>query len=141
MAGKYGSASITFTYDDAPGGTGRDMTAHITSFGGIKVEQLTEMTMPFGTAYEAHTPVGIQRVPDVQVEGHFDTTATTGPHVVFGTPDDGPQDTTRTLVVVFGDSKTFTIETRLADYEVLGQNGNLTKYRATIRQAGLGAWS
>jgi len=141
MAGKYGSASVSITYDDAPGGTGRDITPYVTSMGGVKVEQLTEQTNPFGTSFEAHTPVGMQRVPDIGLEGFFDTTATTGPHVVLGTPDDGPQDATRTLVIVFGDGKTFTIETRLADYEVLGQVGALTKYRATVRQAGAGVWS
>lgn len=141
MAGKYGSASISITYDDGPGGTGRDVTAHVLTMGGVKIEQLTEQTNPFGTAYEAHTPVGVQRFPDVPFEGLFDTTATTGPHVVFGTPDTSPQASTRTLVIVFGDSKTMTVETRLVDYEVLGQVGALTRYRATVRQAGLAAWS
>lgn len=141
MAGKYGSASVTVTFDDAPGGTGRDVTAHILSMGGVKIEQLTENTTPFGQAYESHTPVGVQRFPDVVFEGIFDTTATTGPHVVFGTPDDGPQDDTRTLVIVFGDSKTLTVETRLVDYEVVPQVGTLHRFRATVRQAGLAAWS
>lgn len=141
MAGKYGSASVTISYDDSPGGTLRDMTAHILTIGGTKIEALTEETSPFGTASEAHTPTGKTRTPDIAIEGLFDTTATTGPHVVFGTPDDGPQDATRTLSIVYGDSKTFTIETRLVDYEVLAQNGALTRYRATIRQAGAGAWS
>jgi hypothetical protein len=141
VAGKYGSASVTVTFDDAPGGTGRDVTAHILSMGGVKIEQLTENTTPFGQAYESHTPVGVQRFPDVVFEGIFDTTATTGPHVVFGTPDDGPQDDTRTLVIVFGDSKTLTVETRLVDYEVVPQVGTLHRFRATVRQAGLAAWS
>ena len=141
MAGKYGSSSIVITYDDAPGGTARTITSYVTSIGGIKVEQLTEMTMPFGASNESHTPVGIQRVPDIVIEGFYDTTATSGPHVVFGTPDDGPADSTRTFTFAPGDSKTFTIETRLVDYEVIAQNGALSKYRATIRQAGAGAWS
>lgn len=141
MAGKYSSPDITITYDDGPGGTGRAVTSHVLSMGGVKIEQLTEQTNPFGTAFETHTPVGLQRFPDVVFEGLFDTTATTGPHVVFGTPDDGPQDSTRTLVIVFGDSKTLTVETRLVDYEVVGQVGALTRYRATVRQAGLAAWT
>lgn len=141
MAGKYGSADITITYDDGPGGTGRAVTSHVLSMGGVKIEQLTEQTNPFGTSNEAHTPVGMQRFPDVVFEGLFDTTATNGPHVVFGTPDDGPQDSTRTLVIVFGDSKTLTVETRLVDYEVVGAVGALTRYRATVRQAGAAAWS
>lgn len=141
MPGKYGSASVSISYDDAPGGVLRNVTAHVLSIGGVKKEALTEETSPFGTSNEAHTPTGKTRVPDISIEGLFDTTLTTGPHVVFGDPDDGPQDATRTLVIVFGDAKTFTIETRLVDYEVVAQNGALTRYKATIRQAGDGVWS
>lgn len=141
MAGKYGSSSIVIQYDDGPGGTLRTITSYVNSIGGVKIEQLTEMTMPFGADHESHTPVGVQRVPDIVIEGWYDTTATTGPHVVFGDPDDGPQDNTRTLTVTFGDNKSFTVETRLVDYEVIAQNGNLTRYRATVRQAGKGAWA
>lgn len=141
MPGKYGSASVTIQYDAAPGGTLTNMTAHILTIGGVKKEALTEETSPFGTVNEAHTPTGKTRVPDISIEGLFDTTVTTGPHVVFGTPDDDPQDATRTLQIVFGDTKTFTMETRLVDYEVVAQNGAITRYRATIRQAGDGVWS
>lgn len=139
--GKQGSSGIVITYDDGPGGTPRTMTPFILSIGGIKIEQINEQSNPFGTSNEAHTPTGMQRVPDIEVEGHFDTTATTGPHVVFGSPDSSPQGSTRTFTFSPGDSKTFTMETRLVSYEVLGQNGNLTRYKAVIRQAGAGAWA
>ncbi len=141
MAGKYGSPSVTVTYEDAPGGTGRNITSHILKLGGVKVESLTEMNMPFGASSEAHTPTGVTRTPDIPIEGNWDTTATTGPHVVFGAVDDGPQDATRTLVIVFGDSKTFTIETRLVEFEVIAEDGKLTGYKALIRQAAAGAWT
>jgi hypothetical protein len=141
MAGKYGSASIAITYDDGPGGTARTITPYVTSISGIKVEQITEQTSPFGVAYETNTPVGKQRVPDITVEGYYDTTATSGPHVVFGSPDSDPNGSTRTFTFQPGDSKTFTMETRLVDYSVTAQNGNLSKYTATIRQAGAGAWT
>lgn len=141
MAGKYGSSSLVITYDDGPGGTARTITPYVLQIGGIKVEAITEQTNPFGTTSEAHTPTGMTRTPDIEIEGHFDTTATTGPHVVFIAPDDGPQDSTRTFTFAPGDSKTFTMETRLVSYEVLAQNGNLTKYKAVIRQAAAGAWT
>jgi hypothetical protein len=141
MAGKYGSASVTITYDDGPGGTGRAITPYVREIGGVKIEALTEESNPFGTNYKDNTPVGVNQMPDIAIRGFFDTTATVGPHVVFGAPDDGPQDLTRTLVMVFGDSKTFTVETRLVSYEVLGENNGLTKYEAIIRQAGLPAWT
>lgn len=141
MAGKYGSASVSISYDDGPGGTLRDVTAHVLSIGGIKVEAITQESSPFGVAYESHTPTGKHKLNDIEVMGRFDTTATTGPHVVFSVPDDGPQDSTRTLTFIAGDSKTMTVETRLASYEILAQNGNLTDFKAVIRQAGAAAWS
>lgn len=138
---KFGSSSVSVKVDDAPGGTLRDITAHVTTIGGIKKEQITEETSPFGTTNESHTPVGKHRVPDIPVEGFFDDTATTGPHVVLSDPDDSPGDATRSFEFRPGGGKVFSMECRLVDYEVLGQNGNLTKYRATIRQAGAGTWS
>lgn len=141
MAGKYGSASATISYDDGPGGSLRDITAHVLSIGGLKIEQITEENSPFGVAYEKHTPVGKQKFADVTIAGNWDTSATTGPHVVFGDPDDGPNDATRTLTIVPGDSKTLTVETRLVSYEVILTDGKLTGYSAVVRQAGLAAWA
>lgn len=143
MAGKYGSSSSTtmVQYDDSPGGTLRNVTAHVRAIGGIKIEELTVENSPFGQAYESNTPVGKQRFPDVEISGDWDTTAITGSHAVFGTPDDGPQDSLRTLTVTPGDSKSFTVETRLVSYELVLTNGQLTGYKAVVRQAGLAAWS
>lgn len=141
MAGKYGSQSITVTYDDGPGGTGRAVTNFILEMGGVKITSITEPTHAFGDSWEEHTPVGLKRTEPITLSGFWDTTATTGPHAVFIDPDDGPQDATRTLVVVFGDSKTFTTETRLTSYTVLGQNGNLTRFEAEIQPTASGDWT
>jgi hypothetical protein len=141
VAGKYGSASVAITCDDGPGGTARTITPYVDAVSGIKVEAITDMTMPFGAATESHTPTGVTKTPDIVLEGWFDTTATVGPHVVFIAVDDGPQDATRTFTFTPGDSKVFTIETRLVDYEVLAQNGKLSRYKATLRQAAAGAWT
>ena len=88
MAGKYGSGSWQVQYDDAPGGSLTDVTAHVLTIGGIKVEQITEQSNPFGTTAEAHTPVGMQRVPDIPIEGFYDTTASSGPPEVTIWPSD-----------------------------------------------------
>jgi len=143
MAGKYGSASSTtmIQYDDGPGGTLRNVTAHVLTIGGLKIEQINEENSPFGQAYESNTPVGKQKFGPVVIEGNWDTTATTGPHAVFGTPDSDPNGTLRTLTITPGDSKTLTCETRLQDYELILTDGKLTRYRATVVQAGLAAWS
>jgi len=55
--------------------------------------------------------------------------------------DADPNGGTRTLSVLYGDGKTFTVETILAEYEVAGQNGNLTRFNAVIRPTGAGVWT
>lgn len=138
---KFGPTTVAIQIDDAPGGSLTDISAYVTSIGGIKVEQITEQTNPFGVAYEAHTPVGVQRVPDITLEGFYDNTASTGPHAVLSTVDDGVSDATRSFSFTPDGGKTFTMESRVVDYEVVAQLGALTRYRSTIRQAGAGAWA
>jgi len=141
LAGKYSSQSITITFDDAPGGTGRIVTGYVQTMSGTKIESVLQASHAFGDSWEEHTPTGMARMAPVTLSGHWDTTATTGPHVVFVAPDDGPQDDTRTLVMVFGDSKTMTVETRLVSYSVNGVNGNLTQFEAVIQPTGAATWS
>ena len=143
MAGKYGSASVAITYDSTPGGSPQTITPYVREIGGVKVEAITQQSNPFGTSWEEHTPSGVAKVSDVALHGFFDTTASVGPHVVFmiQSGDRDPQGALRTLTFAPGDGKTFTAETRLLSYEVIGKNGNLTEYEAMIRISGAGTWS
>jgi uncharacterized protein (DUF2147 family) len=143
MAGKYGSSSIVIQYDDAPGGTLRNMSAHIREIGGVKVEAITEESHPFGVSWKEKLPTGLAQVADVEITGFYDTTATTGPHVVFmvQSGDRDPQGSTRSFSFAPGDGKTFTCETRLKSYEVLGKVGALTQYKAVVEFTGTGAWA
>ena len=136
----YGSGSVTITYDDGPGGTGRAITPYVREIGGMKIEAIQQRTEAFADLWEEYTPTGMKKVPNVSIKGMFDDTATVGPHVVFASPDDGPTDSTRTLVVAFGGG-TFTVETRLVSYEAMGKNGNLTEYEAVVQPTGSAAWS
>ena len=83
MAGKYGSASVTITYDDAPGGTGRIVTGHILTMSGAKIQSVLQASHAFGDSWEEHTPSGLMKMEPVTLTGFWDTTATTGPHVVL----------------------------------------------------------
>lgn len=141
MPGKYGAQSITISYDDGPGGTIRAVTGHVLTMSGVKISSALQASHAFGDSWEEHTPSGLAKMDPVTLTGFWDTTATTGPHVVFGSPDDGPQDATRTLVIVFGDTKTMTVETYLMSYEVLGKNGALTEFSAVIQPTGAATWS
>lgn len=139
-AGKHGSAEITISYDDSPGGSLRAITPYVTSFGGIKITSNMQKSTYFGATIEQMLPTGLSTIAQITVGGFFDDTATVGPHIVFIAPDTSPQSATRTLTVVIGNSKTWTSEGFLVSYEVLGKNGNLTEYAAVLQQNS-GSWS
>ena len=141
MAGRYGPASVTVTLEDSPGGTARALTGFILE--GIRVKHVsnTVETTALGDADEEHTPTGIRKTESISLTTIWDTTGTTGTHAVLGTIDDGPQDDGRELVVVFGDSKTFTVDVRLTESEVIAQNSNIQTLVATLLPTGAGVWS
>ena len=122
-AGKHGSSEIVVSYDDAPGGTLRVITSFVLTFGGVKITSKMQASTAYGDTVEKKLPTGMTALADIPIEGFWDDTATTGPHVVFIAPDDGPQDLMRSLVIVFGNSKTWSSEGYLMDYEVLGITG------------------
>jgi hypothetical protein len=142
-AGKHGASEITVTYDSAPGGTGQAVHNFIMELGGAEIVVHTTTSHAFGDAWNEHTPTGQRSSPPISVSGHWDDTATSGPHIVFNpvAGDADPNASTRTLVIVFGNARTFTVETRLIRYRVIGQNGDLTKFEAEIQPTGAAVWS
>ena len=99
-----------------------------------------------GSSSESHTPVGMDKVPDITITGFFDDTATVGPKVVFGTPatwalDKAPGSVGRVLAVLAATGATFTVTVHLVSYEVINKNGNLTEYAVVLRQKSTGVWS
>jgi len=94
----------------------------------------------FGDTIEKKLPTGVSKIDPITIHGFWDDTVTLGPHVVFIAPDTSPQASTRSLVIVFGNSKTWSSEGFLESYEVLGKAGNLTEFNAVAIQNS-GAWS
>jgi len=139
-AGKHSSSEITIAYDDGPGGTPRTITSFILTMGAVKLTSNMEVSTAYGDTITKMLPTGLSTIDPIDLEGFWDDTATTGPHVVFIAPDTNPQGTTRTLTIVFGNSKTWTSEGFLNSYEVLGKAGNLTRFKARLIQNS-GAWS
>ena len=141
MAGRYGPASVTVTLEDGPGGTARALTNFILE--GISVKKTAQLmdTTALGDSNTEQTPTGLMTTEPITLTTIWDTTATTGTHVVLGTIDDGPQDDGRQLVVVFGDSKTFTVDVRLMSSEVIASNGSIQTLVAELVPTGAGVWS
>jgi hypothetical protein len=139
---KYGSASITITLDDAPGGSPQAVTNYVLTMGGAKIENILQPSHAFGDAWEESLATGMARVPAITFTGFLDDTATSGPHVVFQvkTADRAAASATRTLAIAFGGG-TFTVEGHMQSYEVLGKNGNLTEFAAVFQPSGAAAWT
>lgn len=136
---KYGSGSVTVTMDDS-GGTPRTITPYVTTMGGLKIEAITQQTNPFGSTAEVNTPVGVYKSITIPITGFFDDTATSGPHVVFGTISSTVSASTRTLAVATGGG-TYTVECLVTGYEVMPKNGALTEYAATLQTSAVGVWT
>ena len=141
MAGKYGPGSVTVTLEDGPGGTARALTNFTLSGISIKDNVTMVETTALGDTWREHTPTGIYNTEPITLEVIWDTPGTTGTPAVLGTVDNGPQDDGRQLVVVFGDSKTYTVDVRLQSYEVVASLGELTKANVELLPTGTGAWS
>jgi len=140
-AGKFGPASVTGTLEDAPGGTARSFIGFLT--GGLEIGHRAETveTTALGDSFREHTPTGIKAHDDIALTLIWDTTLITGTHAVFGTVDDGPQDDGRELVIVMGDSKTYTVDVRLVQYKVVASPDNIQMVNVILRPTGAGVWS
>lgn len=138
--GKHGSAEITITYDDGPGGAAQAVTSYVLTMGAVKITAGMQANTPYAATIEAQLPTGIKKIDQITLHGLWDDTTVTGPHVVFLTPDTNPQGATRTLAIVFGNSKTWTSEGFLVSYAVIGKAGNLTEFEAVLQQNS-GAWT
>lgn len=140
MAGKYGSNSVTASLDGAQAGSPQTMTSLILSMSGVTIISKNEVVTAYGDTVEKVLPTGVKELPPIDLEMLWDTTSTTGSHAVMGTPDTDPNGGTRSLVLVFGDSKTYTAEGYLLEYTVLAQVGQLTKCKGKYFPIS-GVWS
>ena len=139
---RYGSSTVSIYIDASPGAAApSNMTAFIDTMGGQKITAITEPTHTFGDSWEEHTPVGISKGEPFNMEGHFDDTATSGPHAAFKDPDNGTTDSARNMVVGFGNVAYWHATVRLTDYEVVGSNGKLTRYRVNVLPTSTVTWT
>ena len=140
MAGKYGSSAVTVTIESSPGASVQPLTDMLLN--GISAKDISEMVESTALSDSARErlPAGIQDGEVGNLEGYYDTTGSTGSHAVLGTVDNGPQDDTREMVITWGDSKTTTIQLRLASYELNATPGELTRFTAEVVVTGVFVW-
>lgn len=139
-SGKFGPGSVTLYIEDSPGGTTKAI--HNFILGGFSARDISEMmdTTGLGDTWRERTPVGMLDSPTVTLEGWWDSTATSGSHAILGTVDDGPQDDGRELVLTLGDSKTWTRDYRISEYEVKVDTGSIHKFSCVLTPTGAAVW-
>ncbi len=140
MAGFYGIADVSLTLENAPGGTAKDI--HNFVLNGVSAHDISIMmeSTALGDSWKERIPIGLLDSPTLVLEGLWDTTATSGTHAILGTVDDGPNDVGRELVLTLGDSKTWTRDYRMAEYEVIVSDDSATRFRATLIPTGAAVW-
>lgn len=136
------STAVTVSITDS-GAVARTITGFVMELGGAEIEVELQSSEAFGDLWREFLPTGMRKVAQIPVKGFFDTTATTGPHVTLrpGDADALTSATPRTLVIVFGDSKTFTVNVWLHKYKVQANSGKLTGFEAVLQPTGAGVWS
>lgn len=132
---KYGSNSVTVNYDNS-GGTPVDMSQHTLDINGVEIEAILEETHSFGDSWFESLAVGLRKMADVVLGGFYDDAASTGPDVVYNAVVSGPTSATRTLQIIYGASKSTSVETLNMKYGRKLARGVLHKYEVTLRPTG-----
>ncbi len=141
-AGKHSSSEITISLEDSPEGTPRLITAFILTMGAAKITANMQKTTAYGALWDTFLPTGLSMVDKFTLTGLWDDSAGgLAPHTVFLTPDVSPTAGTRALVIVFGNARTFTVETLLESYAVTGAVNKLTEFAAVLQPSGAAVWS
>ena len=131
---KYGPSSVAITLDDS-GGTARNLSQYIISFGGIKINAGMVDSTGFGDSWKESLSTGVRSMDDISIEAWYDDTSNTT-DAVLGDVANGPADQQKTLVVTYGGSKTTTVEGWIVDYERVLDRDSLHVVRATFRPSG-----
>ena len=132
---KYGPNSLTVNYDNSSG-TPVDMTQYVLTINDVQVEAIMEESHSFGDSWFESLATGIRRVNPVEMSGFYDDTATTGPDAIWNAVASGPSVTLRTLQVVWGASKSISVETLIAMYGRQATRNVLTKYSVRLQPSG-----
>lgn len=129
---QYSSANIVLSVKDS-GGVSRTITGYVRSIGNVSIESIIQESTVFGASWATFVSTQISRMAAITIGGFYDTTATTGPDVLFA----GQQGQTRTgCVITYGGSKTTTFDAIIQKYERMPKLGAMTEYQVTLQPTG-----
>lgn len=129
-------SGIIIEYDNA-GGSLVDITQHVQTINDFDVEDITEETHSLGDLWEENKPIGVGRIPDIELSGLYDDVVTVGPDALFaGRIPETPATATRTFKITWRTGKTSSVETYLGLYRRSADRAGLTKYTARLKPTG-----
>ena len=129
-------SEVVIEYDNS-GGSLQDISQYVLSINDIDVESVTEEVHTFGDSWEEHLPIGLARLPAIEISGLYDDTASTGPDALFiRTTPETPASNTRTLKLTWRSGKTTSVETFVLSYRRSADRSALTKYTARLQPTG-----
>lgn len=122
---------------DNAAGTPVVCTQQVQTINGVDKEAVIEETHTFGDAYVEQGFAGLIRGGDITLGGLYDDTASTGSNALFN--DVGCVATagvTRTLLLTFGGTKTYSVEVIIKSYKRMMERGKITRYEVVLTPTG-----
>lgn len=130
---KYGSDAVKIEIKDGVDGAGefKDVSTDVLDLPGVDIEALTEDGHGFSEEWARQVATGMKRVADITIRGFYDDTALTGTHALFSR-----YGVITELKITWHGAVTTTLVVLIKNYRRLPTRGELTKFEATLVNAG-----
>ena len=130
---QYSSANVVVDVDDN-GGSPQTFTAFVRAIGNISIEGIIQESTTFGVSWASYVSTAIKKMAPLTLGGFYDTTATSGPDVLFA--GYAGSTTTRTVKITYGGGKYTSFEALIQKYERMPKLGAMTEYQVTLQPTG-----
>lgn len=125
---KFGFDDLVITLDDSAGAP-QNISGFVTTINGVSIENILEEVHTAGDSWVEQEWVGLSRMADITLGGFYDDTVATGIDAVV---DVATRGVVRTLVVLYGGTKSTTVECELRSYNRQPVRGELDKFELVL---------
>jgi len=133
----YGSDDVVVDMDSTAGTT-VNITQSVLEINGVDVEAMLEESHTMGDSWAENLYTGLRKSNEITLKGFFDDDSDTGTDFMWNDPGNTKTSGggTRTLKILFGGTKSFTVETWIKNYRRLPSRGALTKCEVVLTPTG-----
>lgn len=129
----YAQPNVTVNFDNS-GGTPVNISQQVMSISALDKEMTLEESDAMGDAWVEFLSAAVGRMAEITLGGLYDDTASTSVNALAGGNSD--LGAIRTLQVVLGSSKSFTVETVIKSFRRIINRGELHKYELVLQPTG-----